>query len=58
MPRLLKWFVDFVRREEGPTAVEYAIMLVLVIVVCVASVAVLGSNSSNTFKNVGTRVAS
>jgi pilus assembly protein Flp/PilA len=58
MRKLLTWTITFVRNEEGPTAVEYAVMLALVIVVCLASVAVLGTNSSNTFKNVGTRVAS
>lgn len=33
----------FVRREDGPTAVEYAVMLALIIVVCIASLTKLGS---------------
>jgi pilus assembly protein Flp/PilA len=45
----------FLKNEDGPTAVEYAVMLALIIVVCVTSIAVLGSNSNNTFSYVGTR---
>jgi pilus assembly protein Flp/PilA len=33
----------FVRREDGPTAVEYAVMLALIIAVCVAAVTALGT---------------
>jgi pilus assembly protein Flp/PilA len=47
---------EFVRREDGPTAVEYAVMLALIIVVCIASIAVLGSNSNKTFSKVGSAV--
>ena len=50
--------VEFLKREDGPTAVEYAVMLALIIVVCIAAVATLGSNASNTFHNVGNTVAS
>ena len=42
----------FLRSEDGPTAVEYAVMLALIIVVCIAAVALLGSNASDTFDNV------
>jgi pilus assembly protein Flp/PilA len=45
----------FLKNEHGPTAVEYAVMLALIIVVCVTSIAVLGSNSNDTFSYVGTR---
>jgi pilus assembly protein Flp/PilA len=47
---------DFLRNEDGPTAVEYAVMLALIIVVCITAVTTLGSNSNNTFSYVGTRV--
>ena len=39
----------FLKNEDGPTSVEYAIMMALVIVVCVASVTALGTNSSKAF---------
>jgi pilus assembly protein Flp/PilA len=48
--------VAFLQSEEGPTAVEYAIMMALIIVVCVVSISVLGSNSSNTYSYVGSKV--
>ena len=49
-------FVNFLKREDGPTAVEYAVMLALIIVVCIAAISALGSNASNTFTYVGTKV--
>jgi pilus assembly protein Flp/PilA len=53
MNRLFRPVVSFLRAEDGPTAVEYAVMLALIIVVCIAAVAALGSNSRNTFLRVG-----
>jgi pilus assembly protein Flp/PilA len=44
---------DFVRREDGPTAVEYAVMLALIIVVCIGAITTLGSNANTTFTSVG-----
>ena len=44
----------FLCNEDGPTAVEYAVMLALIIVVCIAAISVLGSNANNTFNAVGT----
>jgi pilus assembly protein Flp/PilA len=46
----------FVRNEDGPTAVEYAVMLALIIVVCITAITTLGSNANNTFSYVGTQV--
>jgi len=50
-----KWLAvvrQFVADESGPTAVEYAVMLALIIVVCIAAVTTLGTNASSTFSNV------
>jgi len=47
---------NFLVKEDGPTAVEYAVMLALIIVVCIAAISALGSNASNTFTYVGTKV--
>jgi pilus assembly protein Flp/PilA len=49
---------NFVRDEDGPTAVEYAVMLALVIVVCFTTIAVVGTNTNNTFSYVNKRVGS
>jgi pilus assembly protein Flp/PilA len=53
---LFRGFVAFLRNEDGPTAVEYAVMLALIIVVCISAITVLGTNAANTFSYVGTEV--
>jgi pilus assembly protein Flp/PilA len=55
-----KWLTKvnkFIAAEDGPTAVEYAVMLALIIVVCIAAISALGSNASNTFSNVSLNTA-
>jgi pilus assembly protein Flp/PilA len=49
--------VSFLKNEDGPTAVEYAVMLALIIVVCIVAIATLGSNTNNTFGFVAVKVA-
>jgi len=44
--------VNFVKREDGPTAVEYAVMLALIIVVCITAITALGTNANKTFTTV------
>ena len=56
MKSMMKKLVSFLKKEDGPTAVEYAVMLALIIVVCIAAIATLGSNANNTFSNVSTKV--
>jgi len=58
MSKLQQWVVDFLKNEEGPTAVEYAVMLALIIVVCLAAVTTIGTNASQTFSNVGSVIKS
>jgi len=48
--------VNFLKNEDGPTAVEYAVMLALIIVVCITAITTLGSNANNTFSYVGTKI--
>ena len=43
--------IAFLKGEDGPTAVEYAVMLALIIVVCIVAVTALGQNASETFAN-------
>jgi pilus assembly protein Flp/PilA len=47
----------FLRDEDGPTAVEYAVMLALIIVVCIVAISTLGSNAEGTFANVALNAA-
>ncbi len=49
MREFSKSVIQFVKEEQGPTAVEYAVMLALIIVVCIAAIQTLGSNANNTF---------
>jgi len=52
LSRIASGVVNFLRDEDGPTAVEYAVMLALIIVVCIAAITALGSNANNTFSYV------
>ncbi|HUR55864.1 MAG TPA: Flp family type IVb pilin [Gemmataceae bacterium] len=56
MRSLTKSMVEFLKKEDGPTAVEYAVMLALIIVVCIAAVTTLGSNANSTFSFVGSSI--
>ena len=49
MKQITQFVVDFLRREDGPTAVEYAVMLALIVVVCITAITTLGTNANNTF---------
>ncbi|QEL16640.1 Flp family type IVb pilin [Limnoglobus roseus] len=57
MKNLIRKTVSFLKKEDGPTAVEYAVMLALIIVVCIAAITALGSTASQTFSYVNGRVA-
>jgi pilus assembly protein Flp/PilA len=56
MHAITKSLVSFLKKEDGPTAVEYAVMLALIIVVCIAAVTTLGSNANSTFSFVGSAI--
>jgi len=58
MKKFLDMVVTFAKDESGPTAVEYAVMLALIIVVCITAISTLGSNANNTFSYVGTQIGS
>jgi pilus assembly protein Flp/PilA len=53
MCKLGQALAQFLRNEDGPTAVEYAIMLALVIVVCITTIGALGNNANNTYIRTG-----
>jgi pilus assembly protein Flp/PilA len=52
MMRPGRLLVRFLRDEEGPTAVEYGVMMALIIVVCLVSITTLGTNSNKTYQAV------
>jgi pilus assembly protein Flp/PilA len=51
-------FVNFITEEEGPTAVEYAVMLALIIVICLTAISFLGQVTNKTFSNVASAIQS
>ena len=56
MRGMTKNLVSFLKAEDGPTAVEYAVMLALIIVVCIAAITTLGSNANSTFSFVANKI--
>ena len=48
----------FLKSEDGPTAVEYAVMLALIVVVCLTAIKSIGTNANTAFNNVATSLAS
>jgi pilus assembly protein Flp/PilA len=56
MRQFAKSVVKFLKTEDGPTAVEYAVMLALIIVVCLTAITTLGTNANTTFGTVGTAI--
>ena len=57
MSKFLVGLKRFLDEESGPTAVEYAVMLALIIVVCITAVTTLGSKANSTFSNVALNTA-
>ncbi len=56
MNKITRPAIGFLKAESGPTAVEYAVMLALIVVVCIAAITALGANSNSTFSAVGSAV--
>ena len=56
MRQLQQHLVNFLKNEDGPTAVEYAVMLALIIVVCITAITSLGTNANKTFGSVSNTI--
>jgi pilus assembly protein Flp/PilA len=57
MRRFSNFVVEFLKHEDGPTAVEYAVMLALIIVICIGAITTMGGNANKTFSNVALNTA-
>jgi pilus assembly protein Flp/PilA len=53
-----KRVLEFIVSEDGPTAVEYAVMLALILVACITIVTNLGTTVSGTFSKVNSTLSS
>ncbi len=49
--------VRFLREEDGPTAVEYAVLLALIVVTCIASVQAMANATANSLDNTATGIS-
>jgi len=58
MTNTLRRIHKFLKSEDGPTAVEYAVMLALIIVVCLTAIQAIGTNANTTFNSVATQLPS
>lgn len=43
---------DFLKEEDGPTTVEYAIMLTMIVLVCISTIGSIGHEANETFDDV------
>ena len=57
MHKFAQLAVNFLKAEDGPTAVEYAVMLALIIAVCIAVITTVGGGANKTFSNVALNTA-
>ena len=53
MSNLVNKVQRFLVSEDGPTAVEYAVMLALIVIVCLTAINSIGTNANTTFDNIG-----
>lgn len=42
----------FLKSEDGPTAVEYAVMLALIVIVCLTAIKAVGTNAAARFNQI------
>ena len=48
----------FLVSEDGPTAVEYAVMLALIVIVCLTAIRAVGTNAAQTFNDAAAQLGS
>lgn len=58
MKSFAKKLQRFLTSEDGPTAVEYAVMLALIVIVCLTAISSVGTNAKTTFSNVASSLSS
>jgi pilus assembly protein Flp/PilA len=47
---------QFLVSEDGPTAVEYAVMLALIVIVCLTAIQAIGTNANSTFNSISSQL--
>ena len=56
MKSLVQKLQRFLVSEDGPTAVEYAVMLALIVIVCLTAISSVGTKASTTFTNIAASI--
>jgi len=56
MKNLVQNVKKFLQSEDGPTAVEYAVMLALIVIVCLSAVRLVGTNAKSQFDKIATEI--
>ena len=54
----MKRILVFLKAEDGPTAVEYAVMLAMIVMVCIGAIVVLGESTNSSFNDSGDKISS
>ncbi|MEN6451991.1 MAG: Flp family type IVb pilin [Thermoguttaceae bacterium] len=58
MKSLAKKVQRFLVSEDGPTAVEYAVMLALIVIVCLTAISAIGTKANAVFNSTANSLAS
>ncbi len=58
MKKFAKKVQRFLKSEDGPTAVEYAVMLALIVIVCLTAIQAVGTNASSAFNDIAADINS
>jgi pilus assembly protein Flp/PilA len=56
MKKFVSKVQHFLKSEDGPTAVEYAIMLALIVIVCLTAITNVGTAANSAFQNIATEL--
>lgn len=58
LSRLTAHVVDFLKCEDGPTAVEYCVLLAGVVTVCLIAIGVIGTRTDSNFNALASQLSS
>jgi pilus assembly protein Flp/PilA len=56
MNELFRFVKNFIKDEDGATAVEYGVLIALIIAACVVVIEVMGKKLNNAFEKVNTKI--
>lgn len=54
---MLKHIKEFLYRDDGPTAVEYAVLLALIVLSCIGAVLTMSNATADSFDDTSTQLS-